>query len=119
MTYSLDFRKQALRLLNEEGMSYRKVASLFNVSTRTLQNWQQNIDIKPTKDLKPKKIDDEALLKDVESYPYDYLYERARRFNCTDMGIYKALKRLGVTRKKTKEYTLSQTSSKKSPIQTN
>lgn len=54
------------------------IASLLNVSTRTLQNWQQNIEIKPTKDVKPKKIDDKALLKDVEGYPYDYLYERAR-----------------------------------------
>ena len=77
MTYSLDFRKKALALINDKGMSYRKVASLLNVSTRTLQNWQQNIEIKPTKDVKPKKTDDEALLKDVEDYPYDYLYERA------------------------------------------
>lgn len=61
--------------------------------------------------VKPRKIDDEALLKDVQEHPYDYLYERARRFGCTDMGIHKALKRLGITRKKTKEYTPSQTSS--------
>ncbi|UYZ70711.1 helix-turn-helix domain-containing protein [Moraxella bovis] len=40
MTYSLDFRKKALALINDKGMSYRKVASLLNVSTRTLQNWQ-------------------------------------------------------------------------------
>lgn len=111
MTYSLDFRRRALALINDKGMSYRKVASLFNVSTRTLQNWQQNIQIKPTKQVKPRKIDDEALLKDVQEHPYDYLYERARRFGCTDMGIHKALKRLGITRKKTKEYTPSQISS--------
>lgn len=39
----------------------------------------------------------------MQDYPYDYLYERARRFNCTDMGIYKALKRLGISRKKNKK----------------
>lgn len=89
MTYSLDFRKKALALINDKGMSYRKVASLLNVSTRTLQNWQQNMEIKPTKDVKPKKIDDEALLKDVEDYPYDCLYERARRFGCTDWAFTK------------------------------
>ncbi|WP_370582818.1 IS630 transposase-related protein [Moraxella sp. K127] len=60
------------------------------------------MEIKPTKDVKPKKIDDEALLKDVEDYPYDYLYERARRFGCTDMGIYKALKDWALLVKKQK-----------------
>lgn len=49
-------------------MSYRKVVPLFNISTCTLQNWQKNTEIKPTKEVKPKKIDDDALLKDVEDH---------------------------------------------------
>lgn len=119
MTYSLDFRQKALELINDKGMSYRKASALLGVSTRTLQNWQANIDIKTKREVKPTKIDDEALLQDVQDYPYDYLYERARRFNCTDMGIYKALKRLGISRKKTRKYTQNKTSLNKSSTQNN
>lgn len=100
-------------------MSYRKVVSLFYISTCTLQNWQKNMEIKPTKEVKPKKIDDDALLKDVEDHPYDYLYERARHFGCTDMSIHKVLNRLGITCKKNKRIHQNKTSSKKLPIQTN
>ncbi|MGP9706170.1 IS630 transposase-related protein, partial [Psychrobacter sp. AOP31-E1-50] len=43
---------------------------------------------------------DDALRKDVERYPDDYHYERARRFNCTAPAICEALKRLGISQKK-------------------
>ncbi|WP_072577700.1 IS630 transposase-related protein [Suttonella ornithocola] len=49
---------------------------------------------------KPSKIDDEALLKDIEQYPDDYQWERARRFNCSQSAICYALKRLKITHKK-------------------
>lgn len=39
--------------------------------------------------------------KDVEDYPDDFLYERARRFKVTAAGIHLALKRLKLSRKKT------------------
>ncbi|WP_227686341.1 IS630 transposase-related protein, partial [Psychrobacter immobilis] len=37
---------------------------------------------------------------DVEQHPDDYLYERARRFNCSKTGMHNALKRLGISQKK-------------------
>ncbi|SUO94071.1 Transposase [Suttonella ornithocola] len=49
---------------------------------------------------KPSKIDDEALLKDIEQYPDDYQWESARRFNCSQSAICYALKRLKITHKK-------------------
>nr|WP_307843725.1 IS630 transposase-related protein [Psychrobacter sp. CMS30] len=52
----------------------------------------------------PTKIPNEALLKDVEQHPDDYLYERARRFNCSKSGMHNALKRLGISQKKTLEH---------------
>ncbi|MGP5217380.1 IS630 transposase-related protein, partial [Psychrobacter celer] len=37
---------------------------------------------------------------DVKDHPDDYHYERAQRFNCSPTGISKALKRIGVSKKK-------------------
>ena len=47
------------------------------------------------------KISNEALLKDIEQHPDDYMYERAQRLGCSKSGIEAALKRLGIRRKKT------------------
>ena len=46
------------------------------------------------------KIPNEALLKDVEQHPDDYMYERAIRLGCSKSGIESALKRLGISQKK-------------------
>lgn len=43
----------------------------------------------------------EALKQDVELYPDAYHYERANRFKVSSKGIFEALKRLGVSYKKT------------------
>lgn len=52
----------------------------------------------------PIKIPDDVLLNDVKEHPDDYQYERARRLNCSKTGIYHALKRLGISQKKTLEH---------------
>ena len=99
MTYSLDFRKQVLKSIND-GMSFAVAAEFYNLSPTTIQNWKRRIHSKTTRQTKPYKIPDEALRKDVERYPDDYHYERARRFNCTAPAICEALKRLGISQKK-------------------
>ena len=99
MTYSLDFRKQVLKSL-DEGMTFAEAAEFYNLSPTTIQNWKRRVHSKTTRQTKPYKIPDEALRKDVESYPDDYHYERARRFNCTAPAICEALKRLGISQKK-------------------
>ena len=55
---------------------------------------------KITRQTKPYKIPNEALLKDVNQYPDDYLYERARRLNYSKSGNGYALKRLNISQKK-------------------
>ena len=54
-----------------------------------------------TRNKPPSKIPNDALLKDVKWYPDDYMYERAQRFGCSKSGIKTALKRLGISQKKT------------------
>lgn len=99
MTYSIDFRKQVLRSI-KDGMTIRAAASFYGLSTSTIHSWQQNLTPKTTRNKAPTKIPDDALLEDVKKYPDAYNYERARRLNCSNTGIFNALKRLGISQKK-------------------
>ena len=100
MTYSADFRAQVIRSVKNKDMSIRQACTFYNVSKTALQRWLKKPNIKQTRDKSPTKILNEGLLKDVEQYPDDYLYERARRFNCSKTGMHTALKRLGISQKK-------------------
>ena len=100
MTYSADFRAQVIKSVKNKDMSIRQACTFYNVSKTALQRWLKDASIKQTRDKPPSKISNEALLKDVEQYPEDYLYERARRLNCSKTGIHTALKRLGISQKK-------------------
>ena len=99
MTYSLDYRQQVLKSL-ENGMSFAEAAIFYDISPTTIQKWKKSLHSKTTRDIKPYKIEDAALAQDVKDPPDDYHYERARRFNCSPTGISKALKRIGVSKKK-------------------
>ena len=100
MTYSADFRAQVIKSVKNKDMSIRQACTFYNVSKTALQRWLKDSSIKQTRDKPPNKIPNEALLKDVEQYPDYYLYERARRFNCSKTGMHTALKRLGISQKK-------------------
>ena len=99
MTYSLDFRRQVLKSI-DDGMTYVQAAEFYSLSPTTIQNWKRRVHSKTTRQTKPYKIPDNVLLNDVKEYPDDYQYERARRLNCSKTGIYHALKCLGISQKK-------------------
>ena len=99
MTYSLDFRKQVLKSIND-GMTFAEAAEFYNLSPTTIQNWKRRVHSKTTRQTKPYKIPDDVLLNDVKEHPDDYQYERARRLNCSKSGIGYALKRLNISQKK-------------------
>ena len=99
MTYSLDFRKQVLKNI-DDGMTFAEAAIFYNLSPTTIQNWKRRVHSKTTRQTKPYKIPDDVLLNDVEEHPDDYQYERARRLGCSKTGIYHALKRLSISQKK-------------------
>ena len=50
------------------------------------------------------KIDMQVLAQDVHDSPDDYQWERAARFNVTQPAITKALKRLNISYKKTRQH---------------
>ena len=100
MTYSADFRAQVIKSVKQQGMSIRQACAFYDISKATLQNWLKDPIIRLTRNKPPSKIHNEALLKDIEQYPDDYMYERAQRFRCSKSGIEAALKRLGISKKK-------------------
>ena len=100
MTYSADFRAQVIKSVKQQDMSIRQACAFYDIGKATLQNWLKDPSIKLTRNKPPSKIPNEALLKDVEQHPDDYMYERAQRFGCSKSGIEAALKRLGISQKK-------------------
>ena len=83
-----------IKSIEEKCTNIRQACVFYDISKITLHNWLKEPSIKLTHNKPPSKIPNEALLKNVEKYPDDYIYERAQRFNCSKSGIEAALKRL-------------------------
>jgi transposase len=101
MTYSLDFRRKVLKVREEEGLTIPEVAERFCVGIASVTRWLRVIEPRKTRNKPATKINMEALSQDVEQYPDAYQHERATRLGVSVQGINAALRRLGVTYKKT------------------
>lgn len=99
--YSLDFRRRVLSIKSAEGLSFAEVANRFKIGIASVVRWSKKIEPSYTRNKPPTKIDMESLKRDIELYPDAYHYERAQRLCVSPKGIFEALKRLGVTYKKT------------------
>jgi len=104
MSYEIKYRRRAIEYWND-GHSKRATAEVFKVSTSTLQMWKSQL--KETGSLEAKKrretwrkIYPEKLEDFVKQNPDAYLREIAKEFGCSDVAIFKALRRLKITRKK-------------------
>jgi transposase len=104
MSYDIKLRRRAIEYWNA-GHSKKETASVFKVNPDTLQEWKKQQ--KETGTLEPKtrretwrKIDPERLTKYLEQHPDAYLKEMAEEFECSDVAILKALRRLKISRKK-------------------
>jgi transposase len=102
--YDIKFRRRAIEYWNE-GHSQIATAEVFSVSPRTLQAWKNQP--RETGKLEPKKrretwkeVDPDRLIKYLEEHPDAYLREIAEEFICSEVAIFKALKRLKISRKK-------------------
>ena len=104
MTYSIDFRQHVLGIKEKEALTFQQTSDRFCIPIRALFRWIKRIAPKRTHARLPRRIDMEALKRDVEQHPDAFSQERAARFGVSQSGILKALKRLGVTRKKSNRH---------------
>ena len=100
MSYSLDLRQKVLTYI-ENGGKITKAAKTFGIGRATIYRWlnRQNMEVNRVERRK-RKLDWEALEKDVKLNPDAKLIERAEKFGVHPSAIWYALKRMKITRKK-------------------
>jgi len=103
MTYSLDFRKQVLKIRAREGLSIEQVAVRFGIGKASVMRWLVELEPKKTRNKPATKINMDLLREDVANFPDSFQYERARRFGVSKSGIGLALVRLKLSYKKNVE----------------
>ena len=115
MAYSTDLRKRVLDFITNGG-SKAAAERTFRVSRRTIYNWLEAEDPfayeKPGPKA-PRHIDYAALRQHVADFPDSTLAERAEHFGVSPHGIFYALSKLNITRKK--NTNLQRTVSGKTP----
>ncbi|MGL5507933.1 MAG: IS630 transposase-related protein [Paraclostridium sp.] len=110
MSYDIKYKMRAVEY-QIEGHTYKETCKVFKVSETTLTRWikraKENDLENKIRERKPKKIYPEKLVEYINEHPDAYLVEIAEEFNCTEGAIRKALKKLGITRKKRQLHTKS------------
>ena len=101
MTYPLKFREKVLEVRAREGLTIAQVAARFDVGVASVVRWLKSPVLKARRNKKATRIDMAALERDGREHPDAFQYERAARFDVSRRGIAQALRRLGVTYKKT------------------
>ncbi len=100
MTYSLDLRERAVSYVRGGG-SQAEATRLLGIDRKTLRGWLRASNLAP-KVCGPRrrKLDKAALAAHVRAHPDALLRERAAEFGVSNVAIFKALRQLGVTKKK-------------------
>ncbi len=91
--------RKVVAVRNKEGLTIAEAAARFDVGSASVVRWIKNVERKP-QGHRRRKIDLEALRKDVLAYPDAYQHERAQRFGVAQNAIFVALKKLPLTYKK-------------------
>ena len=100
MTYSLDLRQRVVEFVETKG-NISGASKLFKISRSTIYQWLAREDLRPTQVKRRKrKLDWEALKRDVEQHPETQLSKRAQKFGVRPSAIHYALKQMNITRKK-------------------
>ena len=105
MSYSPDFREFVVKKIIS-GMPRSEAVSFFNISHDSAYRWLKeytktgSFSDKKRKEYKPKKICTAALIDEINSTPDATLEELSEKFLCSQVAVWKRLKKLGITRKK-------------------
>ena len=103
MAYSTDLRKRVLDFIANGGSKVSAAERTFGTSRRTIYNWLEAEDPLTSEKPGPKgprSIDYDALEQHVADFPDKTLAERAKYFGVSTNGIFYALSKLNITRKK-------------------
>ena len=100
MSYSIDFRQKVLAYKEKHSLTFQETSEHFEISIRTLFRWENRLEPCPTRTREANKLTKDVLLKDIESYPDDYQWERAKRLGVTQPCVHYALKRARISYKK-------------------
>lgn len=103
--YSDDLRAKALSYYDTSKKSQAEVCDIFGIGLRTFAQWIKlrkagDFRRRPQQKPKPATIDGAALAAYIDAHPDAYFREIAVVFDVSDVGILKACRRLGITRKK-------------------
>ena len=104
MGYDKRYKERVLSYL-EAGHTQAETSAIFGVGTTTIKGWKkrqasgEGLEARKRQS-RPRKIDPERLRTYMSANPDAYEREIAAEFNCARSAVQKALKRLGITRKK-------------------
>lgn len=102
----IKLRERVVKLVLEPGKSRREASEVFRVHYETVRNWIKlyqetgKVVSKASKEVKPYKLDWEAVRTDVEEQPDLYLAERAQKLGVVTSSLWYALTRMGIRPKK-------------------
>jgi len=104
MAYDRKYREKVIEYI-DNGSTIEKAHEIFGVGTTTIKQWRKLRKETGTLEKRPlirkhKKIDPVKLKAYVSQNPDKYMREIAEVFNCSDVAISLAFKRLKITRKK-------------------
>ncbi|PID35206.1 MAG: transposase [Rhodobacterales bacterium] len=77
MSYPVSFRRHALSIREQEGLSFEETSKRFGVGIASLKCWSKRLHPKPCEHRKIRKIDLKKLAQDVRDHPDASQYERA------------------------------------------
>lgn len=112
MPYSIDLREKVVKYV-EEGGKITEAAKVFGIGRATIYRWLNRHDLAATQvKCRQRKIDKQALERDIQENPDALLVERAAKFGVYPSAIWYAIKKLKITRKK-KNYVIEKEREKK------
>ena len=110
MAYRIDLRSRVVEFVKKGG-SQAEAARRYNVSRWCVYDWCKRPNIERVKvHRRSRKLDWEALRKQVQQKPDALLLERAAEFGVNINAIWYALKQMKQTRKKNSTLQLKETS---------
>jgi len=99
MSYSLDLREQAVKFVRAGG-SRTEASRIFGASRKTIFHWLRRADLSPAPcRVRKGKIDKARLAAHVQAHPDRLLRERAAEFGVTPSGVWRALRKLRISKK--------------------